>query len=174
MSNIVLTFPHVSKGPTLVSWPSASYDLGYADDRVQIEERPFWEDIRNDAFGGAAGAPSDVHFLGAIAIVSVNLNRFQDSVMQNLADLDGLTGNTYGTYSEVGSFMRQDGMYGSLVLSNRTETLTYEVSFLRQGRRFNVGTRHTVFSLVFECHIDDPCDMSLFVKGAAADPCSST
>ena len=165
------TFPHHSKGPTLCTW--GALDLGYSDDRIQIEERPFWEDIKNDAFGGAAGMPSDVHYLGSIAIVTCNLNRFTEASIEALTDLDAGTANTYGTMAEIGTFMRQDSMYDYLKLSNRTETLHYTVAFLRQGRRFNVGTRHQIFSLVFECHVDDPCTMSLFTKDTAVDPCSS-
>ena len=166
------TFPHRATGPTLVTWNSLQ--LGYADDRIQIEERPFWEDIRNDAFGGAAGMPSDVHYLGSIAIVSCNLNRFVIANIQALADLDAANVNTVGVMPAIGTFMRSDAMYSSLVLSNATETLTYTVAFLRQGRRFNVGTRHQIFSLAFECHVDDPCTMKLFAAGAAVDPCSSS
>lgn len=165
------TFPHRSVGPTLVEW--GTLDLGYADDRIQIEERPFWEDIRNDAFGGAAGMPSDVHYLGSIAIVTCNLNRFKNADIESLAQIDSAGGLSYGNMPQVGTFMRSDTMYDSLVLSNATEKLTYSVAFLRQGRRFNYGTRHMIVSLVFECHVDDPCTMLLFTKGAAVDPCSS-
>ena len=176
MSFPLSTFPHRATGPTLVTW--ATSQLGYADDRIQIEERPFWEDIRNDAFGGAAGMPSDVQYLGSIAIVTCNLNRFQIAEIEKLAHIDSIPTATYGTMPQVGLFMRTGGtapgMYGSLVLSNRSETLTYTFAFLRQGRRFNVGTRHQIFSLVFECHVNDPCDMVLFAKGAAVDPCASS
>jgi hypothetical protein len=173
------TFPHRAVGPTLVSWPysdspGSSKPLGYADDRIQIEERPFWEDIRNDAFGGAAGIPSDVQFLGSIAIVTCNLNRFTLANIEDLAGIDSVPGTTYGTGPQVGTFMRQETMYGSLILSNKTETLTYTIAFLRQGRRFNVGVRHQIYSLVFECHVNDPCDMVLFAKTAANDPCGAS
>ena len=166
------TYPHVSKGPTLVTWNSLA--LGYAEDRISIEERPFWEDIRNDAFGGGAGAPSDGHYLGSIAIVSCNLNRFSDANVKALADLDAANVLTVGTMPDVGTFMRQDAMYSSLVLTNASETLTYPIAFLRQGRRFNTGTRHQIFSLTFECHIDDPCTQILFAYSAASDPCESS
>jgi hypothetical protein len=168
------TFPHRAVGPTLVQWPSNSFSLGYADDRIQIEERPFWEDIRNDAFGGAAGMPSDVQYLGSIAIVTCNLNRFTVAEIEKLAGIDSVPGTTYGTMPRVGLFMREDTMYGALLLSNRTETLTYNVAFLRQGRRFNVSTRHQIYSLVFECHVTDPCDMILFAKSGADDPCGNS
>ena len=167
------TFPHRTVGPTLVSWPSTALSLGYADDRIQIEERPFWEDIRNDAFGGAAGMPSDVQYLGSIAIVTMNLNRFTDNI-EDLAGMDSVPGTAYGTMPQIGLFMRQNTMYGILTLRNRTEILTYNFAFLRQGRRFNVGTRHQIYSLVFECHISDPCDMVLFTKTAGNDVCTSS
>jgi hypothetical protein len=172
------TFPHRAVGPTLVQWPSNAFSLGYADDRIQIEERPFWEDIRNDAFGGAAGMPSDVQYLGSIAMVTCNLNRFVVANLEDLAAIDSIPGTAYGTMPQVGLFMRSggtnDAMYGALVLSNRTETLTYTVAFLRQGRRFNVSTRHQIYSLVFECHVTDPCDMVLFTQATGSDPCSSS
>ena len=176
MSFPLATFPHRATGPTLVTW--AGNEIGYADDRIQIEERPFWEDIRNDAFGGAAGMPSDVQYLGSIAIVTCNLNRFTVAEIEKLAGIDSVPGTAYGTMPQVGLFMRSEGtnaaMYGALVLSNRTETLTYNVAFLRQGRRFNVGTRHQIYSLVFECHVNDPCDMILFAATGAADPCGAS
>lgn len=168
----IASFPHRSTGPTLVKWNNT--ELGYADDRIQIEERPFFEDIRNDAFGGAAGMPSDVHFLGAIAIVSCNLNRFSITNIAALGDLDAGTTQGTGVYPDVGTFVHQDGMSGSLVLQSANEILTYALSFPRQGRRFNMGTRHQIFSLVFECHIKDPCLMSLFTSSAGSNPCNSS
>lgn len=168
----ISSFPHRSTGPVLVKWNDT--ELGYADDRIQIEERPFLEDIRNDAFGGAAGMPSDVHFLGAIAIVSCNLNRFNAANMSAIADLDASNALTYGTFPSVGDFVHQDELSGNLILQAKNEILTYELSFLRQGRRFNVGTRHQIFSLVFECHIKDPCNMVLFTSTDGTDPCTSS
>jgi hypothetical protein len=139
-----------------------------------IDERPFYEDIRNDGFGGAAGMPSDVQYLGSIAIVTVNLNRFNAANVAALGDLDASQVLTAGTLPDIGSFVRQDTLWGGLYLTNGTETRVFAQSFLRQGRRFNVGTRHQVFSLVFECHVDDPCTMVLYTVGAANDPCTSS
>jgi hypothetical protein len=117
--------------------------------------------------------PSEVQYLGSIAIVTMNLNRFTDNI-EDLAGIDSIPGVAYGTMPQVGLFMRQNTMAGNLILSNRTEILTYTVAFLRQGRRFNVGTRHQIYSLVFECHVNDPCDMILFAKSAGSNPCTSS
>jgi len=177
MSFPLSTYPHRSVGPTLVSWPTTLKQLGYADDRIQIEERPFYEDIRNDAFGGAAGMPSDVQFLGSIAIVTCNLNRFIIANIEDLAHYDSVPAVNYGVMPQIGTFMRHGGMYGILTLASglqSTEVLTYSHAFLRQGRRFNVGTRHQIYSLVFECHVDDPCDMKLFTRTTSVGPCYSS
>jgi hypothetical protein len=68
--------------------------------------------------------------------------------------------------------MRQDSGMGKLELINKTYTLAYERAFLRQGRQFSVGTRHQAFALVFECHVDNPCDAKLFSYEDDDDPCS--
>lgn len=173
------SFPHRSTGATLVNF--GGVDLGYAEDRVMIDERPQWEDIHNDAFGGMAGVPSEVQFLGSVVYVQANLNRFNMTNMRTLSTLlllsDALS---EGDLPSIGEFVRQGDRAGSgsasgfesLVLSNISETLTFAQAFLRQGRKFNLGTRHQQFALVFECHIADPCTMVMYTVSAADDPCS--
>lgn len=172
-------FPHRSTGATLVAF--GGVDLGYAEDRVMIDERPQWEDIRNDIFGGMAGIPSEVQFLGSVVYVQANLNRFNMTNIRDLSNLrlvDDTLGE--GAVQDIGVFVRQGDRAGtgstsgfkSLVLSNVSETLTFAQAFLRQGRKFNLGTRHQQFALVFECHINDPCDPLMYTVSAADDPCS--
>jgi hypothetical protein len=166
------TYVHVSTGATLVTY--ASVNLGYAEDRIQIDERPVWEDIKNDAFGGMAGVPSDAQYLGSIAYVTCTLNRFVESAVKELSTID-LTDISLadGTVPPIGRFMRQDTMYSTLVLTNANSILTYSQAFLRQGRRFNVGVRHQQIMLMFECHINNPCDMVLFtINETGTSPCS--
>jgi hypothetical protein len=185
-------FPHHSTGATLVSFGSNPVDtsgetltllpLGYCEDRVQIEERPQWEDIRNDIFGGMAGIPSEVQYLGSVVYVHCNLNRF---VLNNLRELSsihpvfselvaGLGGVTPGP---MGTFMRQGNNVNEtymemLELSCATQVLTFSRAFLRQGKRFNMGVRHQQIALVFECHVSNPCDMELYEIAAGNDPCA--
>lgn len=173
---IPATYVHYATGPTLVSFgASATTDaLGYAEDRVQIDERPVWEDIKNDAFGGGAGVPSDVQYLGSIAYVSCVLNRFVEANIRRLSQLEITGGSgTTGNLPPIGRFMRQDIMYESLFLTSNAYTLTFTRAFLRQGRRYNMGTRHQQIQLMFECHIDDPCDTVLFTSATGTFPCSS-
>jgi hypothetical protein len=172
-AGIPATFPHVSVGATLVTF--AGLEIGYAEDRVMIDERPQWEDIRNDAFGGMAGVPSDIQLLGEVIFVQANINRFSPSNMESLALIApnfGGPANIGDLAGMMGVFARQDGLFEPLVLSNKTATLTFANALLRHGRKFNLGTRHQQVALVFECHVDDPCDMSLWVASTADDPCS--
>lgn len=201
-------FPHRSTGATLVQYGSIATDgtvstgtadatllsLGYCEDRVQIEERPQWEDIRNDIFGGMAGIPSEVQYLGSIVYVHCNLNRFNDyhikllsSLHPSVAITGGLTGaevanQMSGTTGDVvggtmGTFMRQGDnaticYLETLRLSSATEKLTFHKAFLRQGKRFNMGVRHQQVMLVFECHVMSPCDMELYQIEAGVNPCT--
>jgi len=169
------TYVHVSTGATLVAFGNevdAGTSLGYAEDRIMIDERPQWEDIKNDAFGGGAGVPSDVQYLGSVAYVTCTLNRFDEANIRELAAIEIGTFVVDGVMPPMGHFMRQEGMYSTLWLINKTYTLKYPRAFLRQGRRFNVGVRHQQVMLMFECHINDPCDMILFSYETPDDPCS--
>lgn len=196
-------FPHRSTGATLVQFGSVATDgttsaddatmlnLGYCEDRVQIEERPQWEDIRNDIFGGMAGIPSEVQYLGSVVYVHCNLNRFNDyhlkmmsSIHPSFSQLVGaeVANQMSGTLGDVvggtmGTFMRQGdnataAYMETLALSSPTEKLTFHKAFLRQGKRFNMGVRHQQVMLVFECHVLAPCDMELYQIEAGVNPCT--
>jgi hypothetical protein len=194
-------FPHRSTGATLVEFGSAAdtgsgddatmLKLGYCEDRVQIDERPQWEDIRNDIFGGMAGIPSEVQYLGSVVYVHCNLNRFNDyhikklsSIHPSLSQVVGaevanqMTGTTGDVVSgPMGAFMRQGDnatitYMETLRLSSATENLTFHKAFLRQGKRFNMGVRHQQVMLVFECHIYSPCDLELYEIAAGTNPCT--
>ena len=188
------TFPHRSTGATLVRFgfneadgatsgvDAAIEDLGYCEDRVQIEERPQWEDIRNDIFGGMAGVPSEVQYLGSVVYVHCNLNRFEINNVKDMASLHpGLSALTAGFGSvsggPMGTFMRQGNnstisYMETLELVSNAETLRFHKAFLRQGRRFNMSVRHQQFALVFECHVFSPCDMELYEIVLGDDPCT--
>ena len=188
------TYPHRSTGATLVSFGSTVADadtsaddiallpLGYAEDRIQIEERPQWEDIRNDIFGGMAGIPSEVQFLGSVVYVHCNLNRFIINNLKAMASIHPSFSEVVAGLGDVvtgpmGTFMRQgDNVATSymetLELSSPVEVLRFHKAFLRQGRRFNMSVRHQQVSLVFECHVFSPCDMEMYQIEAGSNPCA--
>jgi hypothetical protein len=188
------TFPHRSTGATKVSFGSVAADgitsgddaslieLGYAEDRIMIDERPQWEDIHNDIFGGMAGVPSEVQYLGTVVFVQANLNRFNavnvktmSSIHPALSQLVAGLGDVVG--GPMGTFMRQGDnatvtYMDTLELSSSLEVLRFHKAFLRQGKKFNMSVRHQQVALVFECHIFSPCDLETYQIEAGVNPCS--
>ena len=176
-------FPHFATGPTLVRcrntiWETYELDLGYSEDRIQIHERPFWHEVKSDAYGGTEGPPCDVQYLGSIAIVTCLLNRFNEANLRLISTLNinkqALPSERVspGVMPNTGLYMRQDLCMCELWLINKTYSLKYERAFLRNGRQFSVGTRHQSFALVFECHVNDPCEKVLVFYEEKDDPCS--
>jgi len=164
-------FPHFATGATLVKFHDL--DLGYSEDRIQIDETPFFHEVKSDGFGGSEGPPCDVQYLGSVVYVRCMLNRFNGD---NLKKLSGITGD-FGfvvntpTMPRSGWYMRQDGGMEELLLSSKEYVLTFTKAVLRQGRKWSMGTRHQSFILLFECHIDNPYDCTLFSYAAGNDPC---
>lgn len=164
-------FPHFATGPTLVEFHDL--ELGYAEDRVQISEKPFWHEVKADSYGGAEGPPCDVQYLGALVYVQCLLNRFDEANLRTISRIDyGGPASADGEMLPAGWYMRQDGGMEQLRLLSKEYTLTYSKAILRQGRQFSVGTRHQAFALMFECHVDNPCDAVLFEYETGDDPCS--
>lgn len=168
-------FPHFATGATLVQFHSLR--LGYSEDRIQIDETPFFHEVKSDGYGGSEGPPCDVQYLGSIVYVRCALNRFNEARIRTIAPLDrygGKTGSlTAGTMPPSGWYMRQDGGMEELILSSKEYLVTFSKSVLRQGRKWTMGTRHQAFILMFECHIDNPCDCKIFEYGTGEDPCVS-
>jgi len=167
-------FPHFATGATLVKFHSL--ELGYSEDRIQIDETPFFHEVKSDGFGGSEGPPCDVQYLGSLVYVRCALNRFNEVRIRTIAPLDRYGGPTGylapGTMPPPGWYMRQDGGMEELVLSSKEYIVTFTKAVLRQGRKWSMGTRHQAFILLFECHIDNPCDCKLFEYGTGEDPCS--
>jgi hypothetical protein len=162
-------FPHYSTGPTLVEWHG---ELGYAEDKVQIAEQPFWHEVHADSHGGAEGPPCDVQYIGSLVYVTCLLNRFNEANLRVIGRIAASKSTTDGTMPPTGWYMRQDSGMEQLTLTNKSYTLSYPKAILKQGRSFNAGTRHQAFALTFECHVNNPCDAVLFTYGDGDDPCS--
>jgi hypothetical protein len=171
MSNFNTTYPHFSAGPVLVSWETMA--LGYSMNGIDIQEQPVFQDLKNDAYGGQAGMPSDVQWLGAVAMITCNLNRFTPGNLENIAQFDANMQASLGSYRRVGQFVKQDGMHGQLILSSAVETLTFPSTYLVHGRSFNTGVPERVWRLVFRALIKDPCDMTLYSSSSSGtNPCT--
>lgn len=168
-------FPHFATGATLVQFHSLR--LGYSEDRIQIDETPFFHEVKSDGYGGSEGPPCDVQYLGSVVYVRCALNRFNRTnikTISSIGDGDSEHFSAPGIMPRAGWYMRQDGGMEELVLSSKEYLVTFSKAVLRQGRKWTMGTRHQAFILMFECHIDNPCDCKIFeYDEAGADPCSS-
>lgn len=170
-------FPHFATGATLVQFHSLR--LGYSEDRIQIDETPFFHEVKSDGFGGSEGPPCDLQYLGSIVYVRCVLNRFNNYNIKTISTVGviGTDDSTHvsdmGIMPRTGWYMRQDAGMEELVLSSKEYIVTFTKAVLRQGRKWSMGTRHQAFVLLFECHIDNPCDCKLFEYGTGNDPCVS-
>lgn len=172
------SFPHFATGPTLVEFDS--FDLGYCEDRIQIDETPFWHEVKSDGYGGSEGPPCDVQYLGALVYVRCLLNRFKEDNIRALStiSLPDDESSTPGIMPQVGWYMRQDSGMKQLRLLSKEYILVFLKSVLRQGRKWTMGTRHQSFALVFECHVNNPCDAQLLTYEGETeedqhDPCTT-
>lgn len=171
-------FPHFATGATLVQFHSLR--LGYSEDRIQIDETPFFHEVKSDAYGGSEGPPCDVQYLGSVVYVRCALNRFNRTNIKTINSIAIISSEDPdehttepGVMPRPGWYMRQDdGMY-ELVLSSKEYIVTFSKAVLRQGRKWTMGTRHQAFILMFECHIDNPCDCKIFEYDTGEDPCST-
>jgi hypothetical protein len=165
------SFPHFATGPTLVQFHG--YNLGYSEDRVQIDETPFFHEVKSDGFGGSEGPPCDVQYLGSLVYVRCALNRFNQTTLKTISSIatEDARITAPGIMPRAGWYMRQDDGMEELVLSSKEYIVTFSKAVLRQGRKWSMGTRHQAFILMFECHIDDPCDCKILEYGTGEDPC---
>lgn len=140
------------------SEPTSTVNLGFTRDGVDLEVKKFWHVIHSDDFGGEAGHPADEQLLGAIVTITTELVKYEKDELDKLEchDPDGTTssfGGTAGTMPVIGSFMRQDGMYGKLALVGTTKTRTFPVCFPR-SKTETIGTKSSVYTVTWEAWMD--------------------
>ncbi len=145
---------HFTTGPVVVSF--AGYQLGYCEDGVQVAIQPRYDDIYSDDMGGRAGVPSDSQLLGATADLQLLFTKYQKQYLDNLSSFrsGALTSNAKGVLPPIGSFVRQDGLYSSLVLAGLNETLTFATAHPRRSLEINSGTRARRYVCGFEAWLN--------------------
>lgn len=143
-----MAIQHIVAGPVNVTFNSVP--LGYSRDGVQIRMEPRWIDIPSDDWGGASGAPADAQLVGAIAVVSCDLTKYEAATIRAMTSFQG-TGGTTGTLPVFGTLMRQDSKLQTLLLDGVNEDWTFNQAFVRQAIEVNKGTRFSTAMIGFEC-----------------------
>lgn len=161
------TFVHYMSGPTVIEFNSV--ELGYAEDRVQIQVQPYYDDIHTDNMGGLAGPPSDSQLLGAIANITAVLTKYVKAEMDKLTSFD--SGGSAGVLPDIGSFVKQDALYAALVLTGTNETITFDYAHLRQAQEFNASVRHKRYAVGWQAWMDDACTRTLMEITAGVSSC---
>ena len=149
-----MAFPvvHFATLNAAVIWDG--YNLGFSEEGCTISIQPRWDDIYSDDMGGTRGVPSDSQFLGATGSVDLVFTKYDKINMDKIASFTSGTlasGNAFrGVYPILGSFARQDGMSGSLLIQAPRETLTFPTAVLRRNYEINSGTRYRRYVCGFE------------------------
>jgi hypothetical protein len=141
---------HFTTLASQVKW--GGFELGYTEDGCQLIVQPRYEEIFSDDMGGRGGVPSDAQFLGATGMMDLLFTKYNKTYMDNLScyTVAALTSNAVGLMPALGSFVRQDGLYGMLQLVAPNENLSFATALLRRNYEINSGTRYRRYVLGFE------------------------
>lgn len=125
--------------------------LGYSRDGVDAEYEGYFSDVPGDQNGGESGPPIDVQFMGEIAIVRLELTKWDTAVAAKIRPRT--YGGTAGTPTTPGSLMFQGSLsYRLLLHSATTIPQNFPRAFPRHRFVINRGTRFSRLVCEFECH----------------------
>jgi hypothetical protein len=141
-----MAFEHVNSGPVTVSFGSA--DLGFSQDGADIRYEARWGDIFSDDFGGSGGAPADTQLLGMTGSVSLSMTKYDAAEVEKLNSF--IRGGGEQTLPALGSFIRQEGLFGALVLTGTKKRYEFSTAFPREPQSLNAGTKFSTYILQFE------------------------
>jgi hypothetical protein len=134
--------------------------LGYSRDGVSIRIEPKWGDIFSDDYGGAGGAPADTQLLGAVCLVTAEMPKYDRDEVNKLTGFN--KAGTVGTLPQLGTLIRQESEYATLLLDGKNEDFTFTIAFMRQAQEVNKGTKFSTFVVGWECWISDTTARLLF------------
>jgi len=144
---------HFAVGPVVVSWNSQQ--IGYSEDGVQGIIQPRYDEIFSDDMGGRAGVPTDAQLLAGICSMDIVFTKYMKSICDGLSNFNANTvASQNGLFPAIGSFVRQDSLGASLVLTGVNETKTFALAFLRRNYEVNSGSRYRRYVCGFECWVN--------------------
>ena len=153
-----MTILHQVAGPVIVTYNTVQ--IGYSRDGVTIRIEPKWGDIFSDDFGGAGGAPADTQLLGAIASVTADFPKYDQTEAHKLTAFE--KAGTAGVLPQLGTLIRQESEYAVLLLDGKNEDWSFPVAFMRQPIEVNKGTKFSTLVCGWECWINDTSARLIF------------
>lgn len=144
---------HVVAGPVTCSF--GGNVLGFTRDGADIRYEARWGDVFSDDFGGAGGAPADTQLLGMVGSVNLELTKYDEAEVRKLAAFSK-DGPADGDLPALGTLIRQESKFATLLLAGSIKTYTFAVSFPREPQSLNAGTTFSTYLLQFEFWINDP------------------
>ena len=141
---------HFASGPVVLTWNSVQ--LGYSEDGVRVNIRPFHDAVHSDDFGGRQGPPADEQMLAGLATIDVEMTKYVKAELDKLSSFQ--PGGTAGTFPPIGTFKRQDSKLASLIVGGINDTWTFTRAGLKRAFEVNSGTRYRRYILGWECWID--------------------
>lgn len=157
-----------SFGPCLVNFDGE--DLGFAEDRVDIQVQPFYDEIHTDSWGGLAGPFADKQLLGGLAQISCLLTKFDDAACQRLTAFCAGAGTPDAgviASANLGEFVYQDGMYAALLLKGTaagSSSLQFSYAHVTGAVGFNASMRHRRYQLTFQARMSTSCARQLYTE----------
>lgn len=149
---------HRVAGPVIITYNTVQ--LGYSRDGVNIRIEPRWGDIQSDDYGGQGGAPADTQLLGAIATVTAEMTKYDQTEAHRLTAFE--KAGTAGVLPQLGTLIRQELEYATLLLDGKNEDWTFAVAFMRQPIEVNKGTKFSTLVCGWECWINNTTNRQLF------------
>lgn len=141
-------------GPALIQVDTgaanALEDLGYTANGAEIEFRGFFGDVPGDENGGESGPPIDVQYFGEIAVVRLELTKYDAAILDKL--VCRLYGGTAGTPGTAGTLMFNDSKTYRLLIKPTTLPFNFPRAIYRGSRVVNRGTKFSREVCEFECH----------------------
>lgn len=127
--------------------------LGFSRNGVTVSKNAFWLNVPGDANGGDDGPPIEVQLLGEIAMVRLELTKFDSAIITKLAAR--LRTFTEGTVPTPGNLVFANSYYYRLLLNNANDVINFPVAIPRGSYEKNRGTKWMTAVLEFECHKND-------------------
>lgn len=141
---------HFASGPVVVTWNEIQ--LGYSEDGCNVTVQPYFDQVKSDDFGGRAGPSADEQVLAGEATIDIPLTKYVKAELDKLSAFK--KAGTAGVFPPIGSFVRQDALFATLLLAGVNDQHQFLQAYLHRAYEFNSGTKYRRYMVGFKCGIN--------------------